>query len=199
MRVTDRDVIIVRAEVAERVRNPMDAHYTAQRQQPFVPGPVASTRGWTSIDYRHDRRTTVRIVNTHLEIASADAGTIQKRQGDEALAIVAASPYPVIALGDFNSAADGSTTDTYRDLTTVLDDAWTAALPHDPGSTCCQAELLDEAGGREYGRIDLVLTSEDWSVIWVARTGDEPFRAGPPPLWASDHFGVTARIAVLRD
>jgi hypothetical protein len=32
----------------------------------------------------------------------------------------------------------------------------------------------------------------------VARTADRPFRAGPPPLWVSDHFGVTARIVVPR-
>ena len=44
-------------------------------------------------------------------------------------------------------------------------------------------------------RIDLVLTSDDWSVTRVARIGDQPFRTAPPPLWASDHFGVTARIA----
>ena len=30
----------------------------------------------------------------------------------------------------------------------------------------------------------------------VARTGDQPFRAAPPPLWASDHFGVTAEIVI---
>jgi hypothetical protein len=30
----------------------------------------------------------------------------------------------------------------------------------------------------------------------VMRTGDRPFRDGPPPLWASDHFGVTAEIVV---
>ena len=46
-------------------------------------------------------------------------------------------------------------------------------------------------------RIDLVLTSGNGPVTRVARTGDRPFRAGPPPLWISDHFGVTARIQIL--
>ena len=45
-------------------------------------------------------------------------------------------------------------------------------------------------------RIDLVLTSDRLTVTRTARTGDQPFRAGPPPLWASDHLGVTARVRI---
>ena len=102
----------------------------------------------------------------------------------------------MIALGDFNSPADGSSTPTYRKLTAVLHDAWTTARPVDPGWTCCQAASLADAVRREFTRIDLVLTTEDWAVTRVARTVDQPFRAAPPPLWVSDHFGVTARIVI---
>ena len=104
----------------------------------------------------------------------------------------------MIALGDFNSPLDGSGTDTYARLTEVLDDAWVAARPADPGPTCCQAELLDNAAGHEDVRFDLVLVPEGWRVAGVARTGAEPFRPAPPPLWASDHVGVTAQITVPR-
>jgi hypothetical protein len=45
-------------------------------------------------------------------------------------------------------------------------------------------------------RIDLVLTSGNWRVSNVARIGVRPFRDAPPPLWVSDHFGVTARITL---
>jgi endonuclease/exonuclease/phosphatase family metal-dependent hydrolase len=136
------------------------------------------------------------VFNTHLEVGAADTGTTQERQGDEFLGMVADSPYPVIALGDFNSPADGSLTPTYRKLTAVLHDAWTAARPADPGFTCCQAPSLADARRREYTRIDLVLTTEDWAVSRVERTVDQPLRSAPPPVWASDHFGVAARIAV---
>ncbi|MGY1590885.1 endonuclease/exonuclease/phosphatase family protein [Geodermatophilus sp. SYSU D00708] len=196
LRVTDRDVLLVRADVAARVSDPRHGHYAAERRLPFLTGPVRNTRGWTSIDYRVGPRTSVRIVNTHLEVGGPGSGPVQVRQADELLAIVAASPHPVIALGDFNAPADGSATDTYRDLTAVLDDAWTAVRPGDPGPTCCQGELLADPVGREGVRIDLVLTSGDLTVTGVARTGDEPFRSSPPPVWASDHVGVTARIAV---
>jgi endonuclease/exonuclease/phosphatase family metal-dependent hydrolase len=100
----------------------------------------------------------------------------------------------VIALGDFNAPAGGST--TYRNLTAVLHDAWRAVRPDDAGWTCCQPPSLADPVGRERRRIDLVLTSGNWPVVTVFRTSDHPFRAGPPPLWPSDHLGVIARIAV---
>ncbi len=196
LRLTDRDVIIVRADLADRFTDPDDGRYAAQFSEPFLIGPVTSTRSWTSIDYRPDPSTTVRILNTHLEVRDAVTGTAQQQQGDEFLAVVARSPHPVIALGDFNSPADGSSTPTYRNLTAVLQDAWVSERPTDPGWTCCQTPPLADPVGREFARIDLVLTSEDWSVAGVMRTGDRPFRDGPPPLWASDHFGVTAEIVV---
>src|SRR4051794_21400025 len=94
LRVTDRDALLVRADVATRAGNPVHGHYTAQRSLPFLTGPVRNTRGWTSIDYRLTSKTSVRIFNTHLEVGAPDGRTIQERQGDEALAIIAASPYP---------------------------------------------------------------------------------------------------------
>jgi endonuclease/exonuclease/phosphatase family metal-dependent hydrolase len=196
VRITDRDVILVRSDVADRVSSPVHGHYAAVRVLPSWPGPIANTRGWASIDYSPDRRTTVRILTTHLEVSGPRAGRIQEQQAQEAVALIAASPHPVIALGDFNSPADGSATDTYTRLTEVLDDAWVTDRPADPGATCCQAELLDNAVGQEDVRLDLVLVPRGWRVTGVARTGAEPFRDTPPPHWASDHVGVTAQVTV---
>jgi endonuclease/exonuclease/phosphatase family metal-dependent hydrolase len=192
LRITDRDVLMVRTDLAERAENPRAGHYTAQFSEPFLTGPVTSTRGWTSIDYWPEPTTTVRIFDTHLELG----GPTQELQADETLSMVAASPYPVIALGDFNAPADSPAAPAYQKLTAVLHDAWTTARPGDPGWTCCQA--LEDAARHENVRIDLVLTSEDWPVTLARRTGDQPFRAAPPPLWASDHFGVTARVVIPR-
>jgi endonuclease/exonuclease/phosphatase family metal-dependent hydrolase len=198
LRITDRDVVLVRADVADQASHPADGHYAAVRMLPSWPGPIASTRGWASIDYSPDRGTTVRILTTHLEVSGPRAGRIQQRQAQEALRLITASPHPVIALGDFNAPVDGSGTDTYARLTEVLDDAWASARPAEPGPTCCQAELLDNAVGQADARFDLVLVPEGWRVRSVARTGAEPFRTAPPPLWASDHVGVTAQVTVPR-
>jgi endonuclease/exonuclease/phosphatase family metal-dependent hydrolase len=198
LRITDRDVILVRSDLAGKFTNPQHGNYEAALVLPSFAGDVVFTRGWASIDYRRDARTTVRIFDTHLEVESpAFAAAVQVLQGFEALAIIAASPYPVVALGDFNSPATGLVTPTYGNLTAVLDDAWVRAHPSDPGLTCCQNELLSNPVDQSTSRIDLILTSEDWPVDRATVVGDEPFRT-TPPLWASDHFGVTARITIPR-
>lgn len=196
LRLSDRDVLLVRADVADRFGDPDDGRYGAQFSEPLFGEPNTSTRGWTSIDYRPPGRTPVRILNTHLEVVDRATGTTQQRQADEFLEVVAASPYPVVALGDFNSPADGSVPPTYQRLTAALRDAWTAAGRADPGATCCQP--ITDPAGRARARLDLVLTSGDLVVTRAARTGDRPFRAGPPPLWASDHYGVTAQVVIPR-
>jgi endonuclease/exonuclease/phosphatase family metal-dependent hydrolase len=196
LRITDRDVLLVRADRLDRVGGARTGHYAAVRVLPSWPEPVESPRGWASVDFRVGSRSTVRILDTHLEVSSDGAGGIQQRQADELLAMVAASPYPVIAVGDFNSDPADPVTDTYERLTARLHDTWTRARPADPGPTCCQPGRLDDAVSRVDRRVDLVLTSEDWPVAHVARTGTAPFRSGPAPLWASDHAGVSARIIV---
>lgn len=200
VRITDRDVILVRAPLAGKFTNPQDGHYAAQLQIPSPPplGTVVFTRGWASIDYRHDARTTVRIFDTHLDTASPpESGLFQVAQGNEFLALVAASPYPVIALGDFNSSADGSDTPTYANLTARLTDAWSTARPGDPGFTWGQPELLDGVQPATR-RIDLILTSTPWPADRAEVVGDVPFRATPAPIWASDHFGVAVRLTLQR-
>lgn len=194
LRLTDRDVLLVRSDRAGRAGDARTGHYAAQFAEPTLLGPVVSTRGWTAVDYRLDAATTVRVLNTHLEVFDPATGTAQQRQAGQFLSLVAASPFPVVALGDFNSPADGSGTPVYRDLTARLPDAWAAAPPGDPGWTCCQPPSLADPVGREAVRLDLVLVSGDLRVDRVARTGARPFRAAPPPLWASDHLGVTARV-----
>ena len=197
LRITDRDVLLVRADRLDDVVGARTGHYEAVRVLPSWPAPVESPRGWATVDLRLDDHTTVRVLDTHLEVSNQGAGGIQQRQADELLAMVEASPYPVIALGDFNSDPADPWTDTYQRLTARLTDAWTTARPDDPGFTCCQPGPLDDAPSRVNRRVDLVLTSEDWPVSRVALTGATPFRSDPPPLWASDHAGVSVRISIL--
>lgn len=193
VRLTDHDVILVRAPLAPKFSNPADGRFATQLTIPSVGGPVTFTRGWTSIDYRQSAHTTVRVFNTHLEVENPPAaGMVQVAQGNELLALIGTSPHPVVALGDFNSAADGSTTPTYGNLTALLTDAWTSG----GGNTCCQPELLDTPEPTATSRIDLVVTEGPWRVDRIALTGDAPFRTAPAPLWASDHYGVVARLAL---
>ena len=159
---------------------------------PTLPAGCAEfTRGWQSVDVVKGG-STFRFFNSHLE--TEDAAQIQEAQGAIALGVINASPYPVVAVGDYNSAADGSTTATYGNLvkTGKLKDVWSAANG-DAGFSCCQEELLDNSTSTAGSRIDLVLTKGKIAAKSAALTGDTPF-ATLAPLWASDHFGVAATV-----
>jgi hypothetical protein len=75
VRLTDRDVILVRAELADKFSGAASGHYKDQFTVPSVVGPLTFTWGWASIDYRHDANSTVRIIDAHLEIEAGPAGT----------------------------------------------------------------------------------------------------------------------------
>ena len=193
VRMTDRDVILVRTELADKFSGAASGHYSAQFTVPSVVGPLTFTRGWASIDYRHDANRTVRIIDTHLEIEAGPAGTTQVAQGKELLGLVADSPNALV-LADINSAADGSQTPTYANLTKKLADAWSVKGPNDPGLSCCMNELLDNRTSTATSRIDVVLSKGALTATSATATGNAPFRQSPAPLWASDHSGVVAQL-----
>jgi endonuclease/exonuclease/phosphatase family metal-dependent hydrolase len=195
VRITDRDVILVRTELANKFSGAASGHYTAQLTVPSAVGPITFTRGWASIDYRHDANRMVKIIDTHLE---TEAGpTAQVAQGDELLGLVANSPN-VVVLGDINSAADGSQTPTYANLTKKLADAWSVKGPNDPGLSCCMNELLGNQTSTATSRIDVVLSKGALTATSATLTGNAPFRQSPAPLWASDHFGAVAQLELRK-
>lgn len=189
----DRDVILVNDETAElHVSNPRSGQYDAQQVVQSLVGPISFDRGWTSIDGELDGKK-FRFANTHLEVE--DFPAIQEAQGREFLAGPANARGAVIAVGDFNSAADGSTTSTYADLTkSRFTDAW-ALNPGDPGLSCCQNATLTNSTSQLESRIDLVLIDGPAHAVEAHLVGDSPFQ-GVPPLWPSDHAGVVATVRI---
>jgi endonuclease/exonuclease/phosphatase family metal-dependent hydrolase len=189
----DRDVILVNASTRSlRWWNPQHGNYVAQQSfSPPLPGApsVSFNRGWATIDGRfHGER--FHFANTHLE--TEDFPSVQQAQGDEFLAGPARGDGAVIATGDFNSAADGSTTTTYAALTSRFVDAWSTNR-HSPGLTCCQSSPLSNPVTQLASRIDLVLGRRGARPTEAHLVGATPFQA-TAPLWASDHAGVVARV-----
>jgi endonuclease/exonuclease/phosphatase family metal-dependent hydrolase len=202
VQLNDRDVILVN-DHTRRLRwdNPRTGRYHAQQVLPSPVGPLSFDRGWASIDARLHGHP-FRFTTTHLETENFPA--TQQAQATEFLAGPGRGG-TIIAVGDFNSAADGSTTTSYRQLTapSKFRDTWNDERVLALGSTCCQVSntpplapgALNNPTSTLRSRIDLILSrgaarSTGDNAILV---GDEPFRT-TPPLWPSDHAGVIVKV-----
>lgn len=188
----DRDVILVNDDNPDlEVFNPQNGNYVAQNVLATPVGPLSFNRGWASVDGTLEGKK-FRFVNTHLE--TQDSADVQEAQGQEFLAGPAKAGGAVIAVGDFNSAADGSTTTTYADLTrSYFDDAWDD--PTDPGYTCCQNNTLTNFPSALRSAIDFVFTHAASRALSADVIGDTPFQM-VPPLWPADHAGVVATVRI---
>jgi endonuclease/exonuclease/phosphatase family metal-dependent hydrolase len=187
----DRDVILVNTGTPGlHVTSGDDGRYAAQQSVTSLVGPISFDRGWVSIDGDLDGKR-FRFANTHLE--TGDFAAVQEAQGREFLAGPGRGEGAVIAVGDFNSASDGSTTTTYAELTkSWFTDAW-GLNPADPGLTCCQNASLSNPTSLLHSRIDLVLTHGAVRALEAHVVGAAPFQ-GTAPFWASDHAGVVATV-----
>lgn len=201
VQLDDRDVILVNDDTPGLTwDNARSGRYAVQAVFDSPTGPISFDRGWASVDARLDGQP-FRFVDTHLE--TEDFPEVQEAQAAEFLAGPARGG-TVIAVGDFNSAADGSTTTSYAQLTAPgkLRDAWDEG-DLGPGYTCCQRSntpplapgALNNADSTLDSRIDLVLgrgaARSPGDQAWLV--ADAPFQ-GMPPFWPSDHAGVVARF-----
>lgn len=196
----DRDVILVNEDTPGLTwGNPQSGRYATQETIESPVGPLSFDRGWASIDARLKRQP-FRFVDTHLE--TEEAPSIQEAQAAEFLAGPAKGG-TVVATGDFNSAADGSTTGSYAQLTAPgrLRDAWDAGTLGS-GHSCCQESdtpplapgALNNPVSTLRTRIDLILGRGAARPTGEAELiGDNPFQA-EPPFWPSDHAGVVAEL-----
>ncbi|MGB8650819.1 MAG: endonuclease/exonuclease/phosphatase family protein [Mycobacteriales bacterium] len=191
LRFQDSDVILVDTDTAGlTVGNPRTGHYATQEILTTPVGSLSFDRGWATVDAALDR-VPFRFAVTHLE--TEDFPAVQQAQGQEFLAAVK-TPGAVLAVGDFNSAADGSTTTTYAGLTAdYFKDAW-AVNAGDPGLSCCRDGFLADPTAQLTSRIDLVLTHAVHALS-AHLVGTAPFEA-TPPLWPSDHAGLVATVRV---
>ena len=114
--LSDRDVILVNtATPALHWSNGTSGRYEAQATFDMPgPGEESFDRGWASIEVNYRGRDFM-FVNTHLEVEDFEA--VQEAQAAELLEGPLAGTGNVVVVGDFNSATNGSTTDTYDILT----------------------------------------------------------------------------------
>jgi len=205
VRLTDRDVILARADVA--TSNELARNYAVNFEVPFGATTIDFRRGLVAVDARIRSRR-YRFVNTHLEVGSL-VPAIQQAQAQELLAELAGEELPLLVVGDFNSSPDDPFPSPYAQLAAAgFDDTWLLRL--DPprrrnpeGFTCCQAETLDNPVSLLDERIDLVwLRPADGpspladGPVHALVVGDELRDVIPEGLWPSDHAGVVVSAIV---
>jgi hypothetical protein len=192
VRLTDRDVILVRADLPPghlRISRPQAGNFRTALPLPNLR--LSILRGWCSVDVQ-TRGRNFQFINAHLEENTAPQ--IQAAQALELLAGPAATALPVIMVGDFNSDANGNDgTVSYGLLTGAFTDAWNVAHPGDPGLTWGHDPFLADPSVEFVWRLDLVLfRGPKFQVLNLWRMSPQ-FQA-VPPLWPSDHAGVVARF-----
>jgi endonuclease/exonuclease/phosphatase family metal-dependent hydrolase len=188
IRLTVRDGLLVRIAKRLRIRRVQKVQYLTTT--PLFGGLVTAKRGYIVADATMNGRA-FRVATTHLESFS---DTSQVAQGAELGGALVVGTTPTILLGDLNSRADGTGTETHAALLGVgFKDAWSQVHANDVGLTCCHGEDLRELGGPFYSRIDYVLLKNGFRAVAAGIVGQRPSdRLGG--LWPSDHAGVWARV-----
>jgi endonuclease/exonuclease/phosphatase family metal-dependent hydrolase len=190
IRLTDRDVILVRGDVAWD--QPQALNYAAKLPVTIGGQLLLIPRGFTSVRAVVGDRT-FRFANTHLESFSP---LVQVPQTQQLLAMLAGETLPTVVVGDLNSEADGSTTPTYGMMTAAgFADVWP---PGGKGETCCHAPSLIQHPSHFDQRIDFILLRGDFGFgpggiagstqSWL--TGVRPSERTDSGLWPSDHAGI---------
>lgn len=213
LRMVDRDVILVRGDIA--FSNSIAANYHNNLPVEIGGVQLEFTRGWAAVDVEVCGQM-YRFVNTHLEISSVPESifrVIQAAQMQELLTILSYETKPILLVGDFNSSPehvagigclpDGSEcheyVPPYIQATTYFGylDAWDLIFWPRDGFTSGFDEFVSDPMAELTERIDLVLVNpqekEIKNVIAIT-TGNKPFSMTPGGLWPSDHAGVVARI-----
>jgi endonuclease/exonuclease/phosphatase family metal-dependent hydrolase len=197
IRLTDRDVILALANNKDFIlSNIQGAQFAAKLPLTTPFGPISIPRSWVSVDVTFDKGDKARIVSTHLEPLSP---IIQGLQADELLNGPGNTHLPVVFIGDFNSNADGTGTQTYTKLKDAgFIDAWTIK-GKGTGFTCCQAEDLQNLVSSLTSRIDLVMFRVDFKVKDIVLVGNLQNDRTISGLWPSDHAGVVASLKLNSD
>jgi endonuclease/exonuclease/phosphatase family metal-dependent hydrolase len=194
LRLTDRDVVLVREDVT--VESTETENYALNAQLTLRDGrTVVATRGYALVEARLDG-SPLTFVSTHLSSTSSD---IREAQAAELAERVDSLDRPVVVAGDVNSAPSDGDQTAYSLLTGPLRDVWSGG----GGPTCCQFSNLTNEESRLRRRIDVVLVRGAVEPLGARRVFHDPSSrvtvtvdGEPTERWVSDHAGVVADLVV---
>jgi endonuclease/exonuclease/phosphatase family metal-dependent hydrolase len=192
VRITQRDVVLVRRGSKVKVRRSFRGQFRNHFDPPTPVGVAQQLRGWVGIDGTLAKRK-FRFVSTHLEAYSPAVADQQMTQLLRSGGPLASKKRRSILVGDFNSAPAGNANDrgTQRD-----DSAYYSAIdagfrnPLRKRATCCFAEDLHSTADRLETWIDHVLVRPRIKALRQGIVGTKQVSG----LYPSDHAGITATL-----
>jgi endonuclease/exonuclease/phosphatase family metal-dependent hydrolase len=204
---TDRNAVIARADLSASeltTANPMGAKFVTYLPVTILGTPIRATRAWTSVDVRV-MGAWFRVFDTHFE---AFHPLVRLAQVGELVAIMSASPYPIVLAGDINLYPQSADRPEDRQAWNILTgagfvDAWVESDGAFPAYTAGQPDDLDcTLPSTLDNTVDFVLHDADGYVDAVRHSGDivgeDPADCTKttPPLWPSDHAGVVVGLHI---
>jgi endonuclease/exonuclease/phosphatase family metal-dependent hydrolase len=187
VRLTQRDVILVKQSPEIAFGNALSAHFSVNLTFPTVAGDVTVLRGWTSVDATVNRQA-LRFVNTHLEAYSP---WHRQMQASELVAEIGTDAIPIVVAGDLNTTSAPDPADAFSTFVANGFVAATTPATWDP-PTCCYSE--DLTGGVLTEAIDHVLTRPAAHVASARITGTDVDGRTNSGLWPSDHAGLVIAL-----
>jgi endonuclease/exonuclease/phosphatase family metal-dependent hydrolase len=196
VRLTDRDVILVRRSRRIHIDRARARHFTARISVAVAGIPIRVVRGWVAVDLRvGDRR--LRFVTTHLDPTLEPVRNAQVREllGPHG---PTRTHRPLILAGDLNTTPFGGTPpNAYRVLRTAgFLDTWVQRNGRRPGRSCCmrREDIMDPPPAPFNRRIDYILTKPRFRVLRTIIVGRDPRNRTGSGLWPSDHGGHVSRL-----
>lgn len=217
LRLTDRDVILVKDSQKVSFSNPYANNFTVNGITPVGGTNIEFTRGYTLLDV-NVRGTDYRFVNTHLETGGSEPFiTLQAIQMNELMQVIDATTLPsmpVILLGDFNSSPnDLPFTSTsgipgldglplvppyLQAVGSGYADLWLSKPKAKDGFTCCFDGAVSDEDAQLYERIDhIFFNPKDREIqkLKIKRVGQSNAdMTDINGLYPSDHAGLFGKI-----
>ena len=215
--LTDRDVILVKQSSlgpeAMTIAATDVGTYEAKLLFTLAGTPIDVPRGWASADVTL-RDQTFRFLDTHLEAYGSAPlkDDVRNPQAVELAAIIDASPYPVVVVGDVKARPSMCTDERLGEpewpkdqdvvaYQTLLDaglaEVWQTVYPNDPcgsGGWTSGQDSLDGAESTLGHRTDDVFISAGFTALAAGVVGDEDADRTPAGLWPSDHASTWAKV-----
>ena len=192
VRVTQRDIILVRKGSKVKVKKTFRGGFTNHFDPPTPVGVAHQLRGWVGLDGTLAKKK-FRFVTTHLEAYSAAVADQQMQQLLSSKGPLGSKQRKSILVGDFNSAPGANANDrgTNRDASAyyrAIDAGFRNSLP--ARKTCCFAEDLHSTAKPLATWIDHVLVRPKLKVLKSGIVGTKQVGG----LYPSDHAGITATL-----